>query len=74
MTIPLSNLKEKIKAKISSIESEDVLTKMMELGVMPGGSFVLENRAPFGGPIAILVNGTKIILRKNEAKSILIEI
>ena len=73
MSIPLSKLKQKVGGKIASIESELVLTKLMELGIMPGAKFVIQNKAPFNGPLAILVNGTKIIIRRKEANLILVE-
>ncbi len=73
MSIPLSKLKQKVVGKITAIESEHVLTKLLELGIMPGVTFSIQNKAPFKGPLAILVNGTKIIIRRNEADYILVE-
>jgi len=74
MPTPLSKLKRKVSGKIAAIESEFVLAKLMELGVMPGVKFVIQNKAPFKGPLAILVNGTKLIIRRDEAKFILVEV
>ncbi len=73
MNVPLSTLKRKVQSRITSIEGEDVLTRLMELGIMPGAVFTIQNRAPFNGPLAILVNGTKIIIRRREADCILVE-
>ncbi len=74
MAIPLSKLKRKMVGKILSIESEDVLTKLVELGIMPGVQFSIQNIAPFNGPLAIWINDSKVILRKKEAASILVEV
>lgn len=73
MQIPLSTLKRKVAGTIAAIEREDIMAKLLEMGVMPGASFVVQNVAPFKGPLAILVNGTKIIIRRQEARHILVE-
>lgn len=71
--MPLSQLQVQIQVKISRVENEDLLIKLAEMGVMPGVELSVQNKAPFNGPLSLLVNGTKIIIRKNEAKSILVE-
>ena len=73
MAIPLSCLNKLVSAKICQIESEDLLVKLVELGIMPGVELSIQNRAPFKGPLSILVNGTKVIIRNNEAEMILVE-
>ena len=73
MTVPLTSLKLKSSGKIAEIQSDTVLLKLIEMGVMPGVIFSVQNRAPFNGPLAILVNGTKVIIRRKEAECILVE-
>jgi len=73
MTIPLSQLELQKQVKISQIDNEDLLIKLVELGVMPGIELSIQNKAPFNGPLSLLVNGTRIIIRKKEAKAILVE-
>lgn len=73
MIIPLSNLNTLISAKISQIDNEELHMKLVELGIMPGVELSVQNRAPFKGPLSILVNGTKVIIRNTEAALILVE-
>ncbi|MFK8038677.1 MAG: ferrous iron transport protein A [Crocinitomicaceae bacterium] len=73
MMIPLSRLKTEMPAVISEVKSIDLLPKLLELGIMPGVELEIQNKAPFRGPISILVNGTKVLIRKKEADSILVE-
>ncbi|MFD1551278.1 ferrous iron transport protein A [Putridiphycobacter roseus] len=73
MNIRLTKLKQRVAAKITAIESEEVLARLVELGIMPGVFLSVQNKAPFNGPLAVLVNGTKIIIRKKDAYFILLE-
>ena len=72
MNIPLSQFKERVVGKITSIESEDILLKLMEYGIMPGAMISIQNSAPFNGPLAVFVNGSKLILRKEEAQFVFV--
>ena len=73
MIIPLSKLKQRTSGKITTVENVDVLSRLVEMGIMPGAVLSIQNRAPFFGPLAILVNGSKIIIRKKDADFILVE-
>jgi ferrous iron transport protein A len=73
MVLPLSKLKSKIVAKILLVENERLNIKLVELGIMPGVQLSVQNKAPFRGPLSILVNGTKVIIRSTEADFILVE-
>ncbi|MDX1350148.1 MAG: FeoA family protein [Putridiphycobacter sp.] len=73
MVLPLSKLKSKIVAKILLVENERLNMKLVELGIMPGVQLSVQNKAPFKGPLSILVNGTKVIIRSSEADFILVE-
>lgn len=61
--------------RISGFSSEDIPTKLYDLGIIPGAFVSLKKRLPFGGPICIqILNSTNLIaLRKSEARTILIE-
>jgi len=46
---------------------------MMEMGLIKGKKIEVLFRAPFGGPIAIDVDGYTLSLRKDEATLVLVE-
>lgn len=46
------------------------LTRLRELGVLPGTRIQLVRRAPLGDPIEISVRGSLLSLRKEEADQI----
>lgn len=58
---------------IRSIESEELMVGLMELGITLGERIVISDLAPMGGPMAIRFNGTKIAIRKEDAARILVE-
>lgn len=45
---------------------------LLNLGVKQGDKLTIANIAPLGDPIAIAVNGTKIAIRKADAKHIIV--
>ncbi|MBN8665064.1 MAG: ferrous iron transport protein A [Chitinophagaceae bacterium] len=61
------------RVKISSIENDDNLIKLMEMGCVPGEVVQVEQIAPLGDPISISVAGYSLSLRISEAESILVE-
>lgn len=69
------NLKIGESGRISGFISEDVPTKLYELGIIPGTFVTIKQRLPFGGPICIQIMDSVnlIALRNTEANSILIE-
>lgn len=46
------------------------LTRLREMGVVPGTKFQLIRRAPLGDPIEISLRGSLLSLRKSEAEQI----
>jgi len=58
---------------ISEIIDNPLITKLFEFGLLPGASFKIINRAPFNGPISILLGETRIALRQKEAEFILVD-
>lgn len=73
MVIPLSQLERQTLAIIEEVNNVDLLPKLVEFGIMPGVELSVQNRAPFNGPVSILANGTKILIRKKEADFILVK-
>jgi ferrous iron transport protein A len=58
---------------ITSFESDDIFLKLMEMGCVPGETVIIDQVAPLGDPISILVAGYNLSLRLNEAKNIWVE-
>ncbi|MBX7241935.1 MAG: ferrous iron transport protein A [Bacteroidia bacterium] len=69
-TRKLSELKIGDTATISSIETAEMQVALMNLGVLEGDKCKLTDIAPLGDPIAVLVNGTKVSLRKKDAEKV----
>lgn len=58
---------------IEAIESAEMQVALMQLGVREGDTCTVSDIAPLGDPIAIRINGTKISIRKQDAKSIIVK-
>ncbi|MBT5925803.1 MAG: ferrous iron transport protein A [Verrucomicrobia bacterium] len=64
----LSDLEQGTSAVIDFIPTGDAsMTRLRELGLLPGTRIQLIRRAPMGDPIEISVRGSLISLRKQEA-------
>lgn len=70
----LSELEVGQKAKIVSLEDEDLVLKLMEMGFLPEEDITVEQIAPLGDPISVMVAGYQVSLRLNEADTIIVEI
>ncbi len=66
----LSNIKDGEGAIIRELRNSSFKVKMMEMGLVEGKKLKVLFRAPFGGPIAIDVDGYTLSLRKDEAELI----
>ncbi|MBL1279938.1 MAG: ferrous iron transport protein A [Fluviicola sp.] len=58
---------------IRELKNSIFKVKMMEMGLIKGKKIEVLFRAPFGGPIAIDVDGYTLSLRKDEATLVLVE-
>lgn len=76
MKTELTKLKKGVKAFVTSIECEngELLGKLVSMGVVKGAEIMIDKIAPLGDPIGIKVRGSKLCLRKNEAKKVIVEI
>ncbi|MEK9863024.1 MAG: FeoA family protein [Limisphaerales bacterium] len=64
----LSDLEQGVAALIDRIPSGDAaMTRLRELGILPGTAITVVRRAPLGDPIEIAVRGSLISLREREA-------
>ena len=61
-----------ISVIVSFNEGENAL-KFMEMGCTPGQEVIFDSVAPLGDPIAIIVSGYKLTLRRSEAALINVE-
>ena len=58
---------------VKSFEKDDIFLKLMEMGCVPGETIIIDQVAPLGDPISILVAGYHLSLRLNEAQNIWVE-
>ena len=66
----LANLGIGNKGEIRSISDGDLEQKLLEMGCTPGEKIEVVRRAPFGGPVAILVSSYVLSVRKEDALKI----
>lgn len=70
----LSELRPGQKAIIREFETEEIHLKLMEMGCLPGEQISLEQVAPLGDPVSVLVSGYRLSLRLDEAEHILVDL
>lgn len=58
---------------ILEFENDDIFLKLMEMGCIPGEHVNVDQIAPLGDPISILVAGYRLSLRLDEAEKIWVE-
>lgn len=66
----LDKLKPGESGSIVSFNDEEKALKFMEMGCTPGEIVLMDSYAPLGDPVAIMVSGYKLSLRKSEASCI----
>jgi ferrous iron transport protein A len=69
----LDKLKPGESGAIVSFNDEENALKFMEMGCTPGEIVLMDSYAPLGDPLAIIVSGYKLSLRRSEAMYINIE-
>lgn len=69
----LSELRPGSVARVHSFEKNDLFLKLMEMGCVPGELIKVEQVAPLGDPISVIVAGYNLSLRLDEAENIFIE-
>ena len=68
----VADMKTGGKAIITGFLDEQLSTKLLEMGFIPGTSIQLNFSAPLGDPICVTVSGYDLSIRMDEAASILI--
>lgn len=61
------------RVTISSFENDGIFLKLMEMGLVPGETVIIEQIAPLGDPISLSIAGYQLSLRINEAAMIWVE-
>lgn len=71
----LSKLKKGEKAVIKGFATEDMPTKLLEMGVLPGVELELVFTTPFCDPLCITYGRGRccLVLRKDEAENVFVE-
>jgi ferrous iron transport protein A len=70
----LADLKTGQKAFIRSFSNDELSSRLMEMGCLPGETLSLSRTAPLGCPLAIHIAGYELSLRRDEAASVLVEV
>lgn len=73
MNTKLSKISAGKSVIIKSFESDVIFLKLMEMGCVPGETIIVDQIAPLGDPISIIVAGYRLSLRINEAENIWVE-
>ncbi len=72
--VPLSTLNPKERGRIMALGNLGAVKKRLtEMGITVGNIITMEQLAPLGDPMKLKVRGTNLLLRKNEAKKIMVE-
>ena len=66
----LADLRIGAKGEMLDISDNLLEQKLLEMGCTPGEQFEVVRKAPFGGPIAILISSYVLSIRKEDAMSI----
>jgi Fe2+ transport system protein FeoA len=73
----LKNLSEVQHGVWHQVESlagpEDACYRLLELGFTPGAEVKVAQAAPLGEPLVVVLRGTRLALRKDEAAWIIVE-
>jgi ferrous iron transport protein A len=72
--ISLADLKIGQKAFIRSFANEELSSRLMEMGCLPGETLSLSRTAPMGCPLAIYIAGYELSLRRDEAATVMVEV
>ena len=73
----LKSLSEVLHGVWHQVESlagpEDACYRLLELGFTPGTEVKVAQAAPLGEPLVVMLRGTRLALRKDEAAWIIVE-
>jgi len=69
----IASLKRGQKAIITSVITDKIPLKLLEMGCLPGNEVRLLQTAPFSCPMYLNVNGSHLAIRKEVAEQIEVE-
>lgn len=71
----VTDLKINQEANIIDVEGEGPLRRrLLEMGILPNTLIKVIKKAPLGDPLEISIRGYELSLRKEDAKSIRVEV
>ena len=70
--VDLSKLKPGQSGRISGFSDDDMASKLLEMGFIPGEEVTVSKIAAFGDPIIVQVADYHVSLRKTEAASVML--
>lgn len=53
-----------------AVEHDEHITRLREMGLVPGTRIRVVRRAPLGDPIEVSVRGSRLAMRRSEARHI----
>ncbi len=71
--LTLDNLQLNQLKTIKGLSANGLASKLMDMGMYPGKAVQVVFKAPFGGPIAIDLDGYTLSLRREEASLVEVE-
>jgi ferrous iron transport protein A len=70
----LSEVRHGVWHQVESLAGpEDACYRLLELGFTPGADVKVAQAAPLGEPLVVVLRGTRLALRKDEAAWIIVE-
>lgn len=69
----IADLKKGEKAIIKDVSDNNIPLKLLEMGCLPGNEVEIIQLAPLLGPIYININGSRLAIRKETARLVIIE-
>lgn len=69
----LAQIPTQHRTRVAHIKESALKPKLMEMGIYAGKSLEILFRAPFGGPIAVNIDGYVLSMRVDEAALIEVE-
>lgn len=71
----INNLQVGDKAIITKLDvKEDIKRRLLDIGLIEGTQIECALKSPMGNPIAYLIRGALIAIRKEDSKNILVEV
>lgn len=69
----LSKMSVGSRCIIESFTDEELKQKLLEMGCLPGETIRIDRLAPLGDPMAIIVSGSTLSIRIDEADHIIVK-